>query len=182
MGKSRLLAEFAQSLAGQPVTYCEGHCLAYGSATPYGPVRDLLRQLWGLPDSAPPAALTATIHQRLHAAGIGPEEGVPLVRQFLDMPGEAVALAALSPAARRTRTFALLRQLFLHASHHQPLVLVVENLHWSDPTSDEWLATLAAQVGGAAILLLATYRPGLSAALADALLGHAGGAAPAHAP
>ena len=54
MGKSRLLAEFAHSLAGQPVTYCEGHCLAYGSATPYLPVRDLLRQLWSLPDTAAP--------------------------------------------------------------------------------------------------------------------------------
>ena len=54
IGKSRLLAEFARSLDGQPVTYCEGHCLAYGSATPYLPVRDLLRQLWGLPDTAGP--------------------------------------------------------------------------------------------------------------------------------
>ena len=42
MGKSRLLAEFAHRLAGQSITYCEGHCLAYGSVTPYLPVRDLL--------------------------------------------------------------------------------------------------------------------------------------------
>src|SRR5207244_5591557 len=40
LGKSRLLAEFAHRLDGQAVTYCEGHCLAYGSATPYLPVRD----------------------------------------------------------------------------------------------------------------------------------------------
>ena len=57
-------------------------------------------------------------------------------------------------------TFALLRQLFLHASQRQPLVLAVENLHWSDPTSDAWLTAFAAQLGGTAILLLATYRPG----------------------
>ena len=83
-----------------------------------------------------------------------------MLLQLLDVPGEAAALAALSPEARRARTFALLRQLVLHASQQQPLVLAVENLHWSDPTSDEWLATLAAQVGGTPILLLATYRPG----------------------
>ena len=47
IGKSRLLYEFRQSLGEQPVTYAEGHCLAYGSATPYLPVQDLLRQLCG---------------------------------------------------------------------------------------------------------------------------------------
>jgi class 3 adenylate cyclase len=57
LGKSRLLAEFVHSLRGQPVTCCEGHCLAYGRATPYRPVRDLLQQLWGLPDDAPATAI-----------------------------------------------------------------------------------------------------------------------------
>jgi tetratricopeptide (TPR) repeat protein len=142
------------------VTYCEGHCLAYGSATPYLPVCALLRQLWGLSDTTAPAALTDTIEQRLHAAGIKSEEDAALLLQFLDVSGDPLSLAVLSPQERRARTFALLRQLFLHARQRQPLVLAVENLHWSDPTSDEWLAALAAQVGGMAILLLATYRPG----------------------
>jgi class 3 adenylate cyclase/DNA-binding winged helix-turn-helix (wHTH) protein len=116
MGKSRLLEEFAQSLAVQAVTYCEGHCLAYGSAIPYLPVRDLLRQVWGLPDTATPAVITATIEQRLRTAGIVAEEGLSLLLQVLDVVGEAEILATLSPEVRRARTFALLRQLFLHAS------------------------------------------------------------------
>ncbi|HET8644291.1 MAG TPA: AAA family ATPase, partial [Vicinamibacteria bacterium] len=143
IGKSRLLTEFAHSLDGQPVTYCAGHCLAYGSATPYLPIRDLLKQLWGLPDTVAPDALTATIEQRLHEAGIVAAEGPLLLRQLLAVVGEAEALAALSPEARRVRTFALLRQLVLHASQRQPLVLAVENLQWSDPTSEEWLTALA---------------------------------------
>ena len=117
-------------------------------------------QLWGLPDTVTPDALTAIIQQRPHEAGIVAEEEPLLLLQFLDVMGEAEARAALSPEARRARTFALLWQLFLHASQRQPLVLAVENLHWSDPTSDEWLTALAARVGGTPILLLATYRPG----------------------
>jgi tetratricopeptide (TPR) repeat protein len=66
----------------------------------------------------------------------------------------------ISSQERRAQTFALLRQIILHASQRRPLVLAVENLHWSDPTSEEWLTALAAQLGGTAILLLATYRPG----------------------
>ena len=66
-------------------------------------------------------------------------------------------------SARRrgqARTFALLRHLVLHEAQRQPLVLVVENLHWSDPTSDAWLASLGERLGDTAVLLLGTYRPG----------------------
>ena len=160
MGKSRLLAEFARGLDGQPVTYCEGHCLAYGSATPYLPVRDLLRQLWTLPDAAPAPAITATVHQRLREAGMASEAEALLLLQLLDVPVDLAPLAALSPEMRKARTFALLRHLFRHASQRQPLVLAVENLHWSDPTSEEWLASLVEQLGDMPVLLLTTYRPG----------------------
>jgi len=97
LGKSRLLAEFAHSLDGQAVTYCEGHCLAYSSATPYLPVRDLLRQLWDLPDRARAAALTATVQQRLGAAGVASEAETLLLLQCLDVPVDLAPLAALSP-------------------------------------------------------------------------------------
>ena len=77
MGKSRLLAEFARSLDGQPVTYCEGHCLAYGSATPYLPVLALLRQRCGITDGDSPVVITAKVHQALREVDIAPEEGAP---------------------------------------------------------------------------------------------------------
>jgi tetratricopeptide (TPR) repeat protein len=48
----------------------------------------------------------------------------------------------------------------LHDSRHQPLVLAVENLHWVDASSEEWLTTLVEHLAGAAILLLVTHRPG----------------------
>jgi class 3 adenylate cyclase/DNA-binding winged helix-turn-helix (wHTH) protein/tetratricopeptide (TPR) repeat protein len=168
MGKSRLLAEFAHSLDGQLVTYCEGHCLAYGQATPYLPVRDLLRQLWGLPD-APATAITATVQQRLHEAGVASEAEALLLLQFLDVPVDLAPVAALSPEVRKARTFALLRHLVWHASQQQCLLLAVENLHWSDPTSEEWLASLVERLGDTPVVLLATYRPGYQ----PSWLGHA---------
>jgi tetratricopeptide (TPR) repeat protein len=160
MGKSRLLTEFLRGLDGQPVTYGEGHCLAYGSAIPYLPVRDLLHQLWTLPDAPPAPAVTATVHQRLREAGIASEAEALLLLQLLDVPVDLVPLATLSPEQRKARTFALLRHLVRHTSQQQPLVLAVENLHWSDPTSEEWLGSLVAQLGDMPVLLLTTYRPG----------------------
>jgi predicted ATPase/DNA-binding winged helix-turn-helix (wHTH) protein len=158
LGKSRLLAEFARSLDGQPIIYCEGHCLPYGHATPYLPVCALLRQLCDIPDTAPAEAITATVSQHLEAVGLVPAEGAPLLLELLDVPAELAPLAHLSPSARRARTFALLRHLSLHG--RLPRILVVENLHWIDPTSEEWLTSLVEHVAGAACLLLVTYRPG----------------------
>jgi predicted ATPase len=169
IGKSRLLAEFARSLDGRPVMYCEGHCLAYGSATPYLPVRDLQQQLWELPDPAAPDTLTATVQQRLREAGVVSEAETLLLLQLLDVLVELAPVAALSPPERKARTFALLRHLCRYASQRQLLVLAVENLHWSDPTSEEWLASLVEQLGNTPVLLLATYRPGYQ----PAWIGHA---------
>jgi predicted ATPase len=160
LGKSRLLTEFAHSLDGQVVTYCEGHCLAYGSTTPYLPVRALLRQLWGFSDRAAPEVITTTIRQRLRAAGVTSEAEVLLLSQLLDVPGGLAPVATLSPEMHIAQTFALLRHVIRHTSQRQPLVLAVENLHWSDPTSEEWLASMINQLADTPVLILATYRPG----------------------
>ena len=160
LGKSRLLDEFVHRLRGQPVTCCEGHCLAYGRATPYLPVQDLLRQLWGLPNPAHAPALTAAVHQRLREAGVASEADDLLLLQLLDLPVDLAPLAALDPSMRQARTFAVLWHIIRQASRQQPLLLAVENLHWIDPTSEAWLASLVERLGDMPVLLLTTYRPG----------------------
>jgi predicted ATPase/DNA-binding winged helix-turn-helix (wHTH) protein len=160
MGKTRLVTEFCRGLAGQPVTVYVGQCLSYGQITPYLPVRDLLRQLCGLVEGDEAAVHTAAVQQRLHAGGISAEEDVALVCQLLDLPVAPECLERLSPEARQARTFALLRHLIFDTVQQQPLVLVVENLHWSDATSVVWLASLVERLAGVAVLVLGTYRPG----------------------
>ena len=160
MGKTRLLTEFCRRVPGDQVTVYEGRCLSYGQGTPYLPVRDLVRQICGLAEGAARAEHTAAVRQQLHASGMTAEDDVALLLQLLDLPVAPECLARLSPEARQVRTFALLRHLVLDAAQRQPLVLVVENLHWSDPTSEAWLASLVERLPGAAVLLLGTYRPG----------------------
>jgi DNA-binding winged helix-turn-helix (wHTH) protein/tetratricopeptide (TPR) repeat protein len=160
MGKSRLLYEFVQQVADQAVTYYEGHCLPYGTTTPYGPLLDVLRQHCGLPDRVSPATVTAAVHRMLTATGLAPDEAAPFLLQLLNVSVASEPLAQLSPQARRARTFALLRQIFLHTSRQQPLVLGIENGHWLDATSEEWLLSLVEQASRVPFLLLVTYRPG----------------------
>ena len=85
---------------------------------------------------------------------------MPLVLSLLDIPLETERLAPLSPPERKARTFALLRHLVFHEAQRHPCILAVENLHWSDATSEEWLTSLVERLAGAALLVLVTYRPG----------------------
>jgi predicted ATPase len=80
--------------------------------------------------------------------------------QLLDVSVDVAPLAALDPPMRKARTFAVLGHVIRQASQRQPLMLAVENLHWIDPTSEEWLASLVERLGDTPILLLTTYRPG----------------------
>ena len=160
MGKTRLLTEFCRRVPAHQVTMYEGRCLSYGQGIPYLPVRDLVRQVCGLAEGAAVAEHTTAVRQRLHASGITIEGDVALLLLLLDLPVALECLAHLSPEARQARTFGLLRHLVLDAAQHQPLVLVVENVHWSDPTSEAWLASLVERLPEAPVLLLGTYRPG----------------------
>jgi class 3 adenylate cyclase/DNA-binding winged helix-turn-helix (wHTH) protein len=152
IGKSRLLAEFCRRVPGDQVTVYTGQCLSYGQSTSYLLVRDLLQQVCGLVEGDLAAVHTATVQQRLHASGMTADADVALLLQLLDLPVAPEALAQRSPEGRQARTFALLRHLFLDAAQQQPLILVVENLHWSDPTSTSWLASLVERVAEAAVL------------------------------
>ena len=160
IGKSRLLYEFQQYLRGQSVAYVEGQCLSYGQAIPFGPVLDLLRHHCGMTQADTPETVTAKVRLTLHTAGMDPEEGAPYVCQLLGLTVGSDRLASLSPEVRRTRTFVTLRQLYLSSCQQHPLVLAVENLHWIDPTSEAFLASLIEHLTGARLLVLLTYRPG----------------------
>ena len=160
MGKSRLLYEFAQYLARKAVTYVEGHCLSYGNITPYLPVLDLLRHLCGITDADGPETLAAKVHGCLEDTGGDLNDDAPYLLQLLGVSEDTARLASLSPQTLKTRTFATLQQLCIQRSRQQPLVLVVEDLHWIDPTSEEWLASLVESLALLPLLLLTTYRPG----------------------
>jgi predicted ATPase len=160
IGKSRLLDEFRRSLPRERLTYWRGRCLSYGSATPYLPVLDILRQHCGIVDADSPEAITAKVHRSLQEVGMAPDEWGPYILHLLGVGVRADRLAMLTPQALRARTIEALGQISVKSSQQRPLVLEVEDLHWMDATSEDWLAALAERVPGAPILVLATYRPG----------------------
>src|SRR5262249_36605490 len=103
----------------------------------------------------------------LDRAGMDAVAATPYLLHLID-PGEGGdALAGLSPEVVKARTFETLRELSRRLAARAPLVLVVEDLHWIDRTSEEFLTTLVEVVAGTKILLVTTHRPGYRAPWMD---------------
>ncbi|HLC40611.1 MAG TPA: tetratricopeptide repeat protein, partial [Methylomirabilota bacterium] len=160
IGKSRLLHEFRQSLSGEGITYLEGRCVSYGSATPYLPVLDIVRHQCGIGEGDSPQLITDKVGLCLEEIGMTPEGSAPYLLHLLGLKEGTQRLAMMSPEAIKAETIKIFRQMGLNASRRRPVVLVVEDLQWIDKTSEECLASLVEGLASARVLLLSTYRPG----------------------
>jgi class 3 adenylate cyclase/tetratricopeptide (TPR) repeat protein len=159
-GKSRLLYEFRQRLWGRPAIWLAGRCLSYGGGTPYLPLLYMLRKEWVIGEGDAPATVVSKAASGLARAGMDVQEALPYFLRLLGVEEDGGRLSDLSPQALQARTFGLLRQWVLSAGQGRLVILEIEDLHWIDETSEEFLALLAERLTAARMLLLLTYRPG----------------------
>ena len=168
LGKSRLVAEFGAGARAAGARVLTGTCLNIGGeGLPYGPFLEALREL-GL--ELPPAQLRELI------GGVAPElvAIAPGYARFLgeDEPGDAdddgptspAALAAAAASnvpgtsADQNRLFELSLALMDRLAADRPLVLVLEDLHWSDPASSDLLVFIVRTMRRGRLLLIGTFR------------------------
>jgi class 3 adenylate cyclase/tetratricopeptide (TPR) repeat protein len=161
IGKSRLVLEFRRALAqaGEAVTWLEGHCISFGQASPFLPLTEQLRENFQIDEVDGEPEIIAKVEQGMRRMG-DLEAHIPAMRYLLSVDPGDPALAAMEGAARRRQLFAALRALALRGARLRPLVLVVEDLHWIDTSSEEFLTFLLDAVAGVPLLLLVTYRIG----------------------
>ncbi len=160
-GKSRLVRELAQKVAGEGVLVLYGACDAVVH-TPYRPFAEALDQLVRGTD---PEALRGDLGSA----------GGELTRLLPDLPahvGELPAPVAADPDTERHRLHTVVSDVLAGAGRRQPLLLVLEDGHWADAPTLVLLRHLARTSGSARVLVLTTFRDteaDIPAALADAL-------------
>jgi DNA-binding winged helix-turn-helix (wHTH) protein/predicted ATPase len=158
IGKSRVLEEFLALPDVESGTLCAVlNCFPHHATTPYGPVIALLRQLGSFGENALPMA--ASLDVLLAAAGIATPDARALLLQLLDVDGEET-LPELSPETRRARTFSYLTQLLMHRASLQPCLVMVEDMHWIDASSEAFFTQLVTRLAALRVLLIVTTRPG----------------------
>ena len=166
-GKSRLLHEFTSGLGAAAVH--RGSCLSYGEGITYWPVAEILRDAAGILSDDDVTAASAKLDAFLEdLPAEGPDElrtvaaGVAAVVGVPTTPGGATA-AAIPQAELHWA----IRRVFELMAADGPLVLVLEDLHWAEPTLLE-LVNLVTTGARAPILVLASARPELAEAWSGA--------------
>ena len=164
IGKSRLVQAFRERIAERAHTWLECRGSAYTQDSAFYPVLELHRQGLGFRPDEPADVKLDRVAAGLAAVGFEPAATVPVVAALHGVAlGERFTAPNLSPEGMRKKTFALLTEWLLRLGQRQPLVLLLEDLHWMDPSTVELIGRVLEQVTTAPVLLLATYRPDFEA-------------------
>ena len=159
VGKSRLFDAFLRSsdLVGWDVLSCG--CRPYGSSTPWLPVIDLVKDVFGIQarDEREPAILK--VDAGLAPFGTFARPARVALASLIGLVVEDHEWRALDPPQRRRRILDAVKGLLLLRSEHAPLILVVEDLHWADSETLALLDGLVEGVAARRALLLVNYRP-----------------------
>ncbi len=168
LGKSRLVWELRQRVVADAAAWLESWASPFHTGSAFHSVLQWLRQWIGAERQEAPEAQLARLEETLARHGLPAAETVPLLASLLSIPlDERYAQPVLSPDARRRQSLDALLTVLLTAAERQPLLLVMEDLHWSDPSSLELLGLLIDHVPGSSLFLLVTFRPEIQPLWAD---------------
>jgi TOMM system kinase/cyclase fusion protein len=162
IGKSRLATELARQLAGTPHTWLEARCAIETCNRVLHPFLEVIERVLGLAELDAGARL-GRLEAGLLDLGFRPGEVVPLFAALLGIPvGDRYPASDLLPGRRRELTLNALVALVLELSERAPVVLVVEDLQWADPTTLDLLNALVAAVPASRVLMILCTRPELA--------------------
>jgi class 3 adenylate cyclase/predicted ATPase len=165
IGKSRLVQMLTEHVAAEPqawLTPCQ--CSPYHQNTALYPMIDLLERVALRFDrEESPQQKLRKLEGFLVQYGLPLTETAPLFAALLSLPlPDTYTPLALSPAQQKQQTLQALLTIFLHIAAQQPVLFVMEDLHWVDPSTLELLSLLVDQGPTARILALWTFRPDFS--------------------
>ena len=160
LGKSRLIWELKQRVAAEDLDWLEGYGSPYHHDSVLYPILQCLAQWIHADRQTDPGAQLSHLEETLSQHGLPLAEMLPLLAALLSLPtGERHALPAMSPEVQRKKTLAALLAVLLAAAERQPLLLVIEDLHWIDSSTLELLGQVIDHLATAPLLLLLTSRP-----------------------
>jgi class 3 adenylate cyclase/tetratricopeptide (TPR) repeat protein len=159
VGKSRLVWEFTHSNHTQGCLVLESSAVSYGKASAYLPVIDLLKRYFQIEPRDDARKIREKVTGKLLSLDRGLESCVTPICWLFDVLPRAPEWERLDAAVRRQRLRDSIRRVLLHESHVQPLVMIVEDLHWIDSETQTLLDGVVEGLPPARVLLVVSYRP-----------------------
>lgn len=166
MGKSRLLREFAQRLSPRPLQIFSGACSSRQTERAFGLFTDLLYHIFMLSPELPPPLAYDQIDRMMATWPEALLEARPFLELLLGLrprPDPRLPTAeilSLEPEQLRRQIFVQVRRFFGQLAGLQPLVLLLDDLHWVDSVSADLLIFLSQLVVTHPFLMVCTQRLG----------------------
>lgn len=160
IGKSRLVQVIKEQVKSEAHFHLESRCSPYYQHSAFYPIIALLQRLLQLHTDDTPFQKLAKLEQGLARYALPLSEVVPLLAPLLSIPlTEHYASSSLSPQRHKQKTIDALLLVLLGIATHRPLLIVMEDLHWSDSSTLEVLGLLIERKHTARIFILLTARP-----------------------
>jgi class 3 adenylate cyclase/tetratricopeptide (TPR) repeat protein len=160
VGKSRLVSELRAAVAAE-ATVLKGRCLSYGAGITYWPIGELVRAAAAVEDTDDAGTARARIADLV--------TGDPNAEVIAARVATAIGLSD-APASQE-EVFWAIRRILERLARERPLVVVIEDVHWAEPTLLELLEHLATRTRDAAVLIVCPARPELLETHADWAVG-----------
>jgi predicted ATPase len=158
VGKSRLCYEF-KLRAPRGCLVLETFSVSHGKADPYLPLIELLKNYFQITPQDDERGRREKVTGRVLTLDRHLEDTLPYLFALLGIADPSAALTQMDPQIRRQRTFEAIKRLLVRESLNQPVLLLMEDLHWLDRETQAWLDLLSEEVATARLLLLVNYRP-----------------------
>ncbi|MDI3286587.1 TOMM system kinase/cyclase fusion protein [Polyangium sp. 15x6] len=160
IGKSRLIHEFRERIRGEAHAWLECRCTPHTMSSPFYPIIDALMRLLWPGGEATAEGRASRLEALLTKYGFDLAEAMPLFASLLSIPlPERWAPLDVSPQKARELLRNAVLSLLFEMAEREPLVLVVEDVHWADPSTLELLTQLTGELASARVYALFSARP-----------------------
>ncbi|MFC1863056.1 adenylate/guanylate cyclase domain-containing protein [Thermodesulfobacteriota bacterium] len=159
VGKSRLIWEFRNRLTQDEFTYLEGRCLHYGGSMPYLPILDILRAYFGIKEEDREFVVRKKLKEKTLQLDENLERELSTFQDLFSLKVEDADYLKLEPKEKKERAFEAVQNLLIRESQINTTIIVIEDSHWIDKTSEDFLNDLIGCLANVPLLLILLYRP-----------------------
>lgn len=159
IGKTRLIRELARQLIDRKLTWLEVQCIVDHENRALQPIAELMDRIIGIGPRARDRDKVQRLDEICSHYGLDPADAVPPLAQLIGVPlGDGYRPLDVAPARLRALILSAVSSLLLQMAARKPLVLVVEQLQWADPSTIEFLSSLLEELTQSPVFLLMSAR------------------------
>ena len=164
IGKSRILAVLGDRISNLPHVRVRYQCSPHHVNDAFYPISNQIWHAAGIASDEPAAAKLDKLDAMIARSGLQTKEMAPLIASLLSIPSERrYPEPDLVPTERKEQTIAALLALFDGLAKELPVLMVLEDAHWIDPTSLDVFGRLVHRLPSRRALLAVTFRPEFAA-------------------